>query len=143
MKLPTLISSDESFSSVAEAFVLALRSGENPSIEEFAARFPKYAADIRDEFPLILMAEQLNAHVKKEATASSNPTMIGKYRVTSEIGRGGMGRVYAATQEGLNRQVAIKVVNFSGTEQCDSLIRFQREAKSAGKLNPPEHRSSL
>ena len=137
MKLPTMISADESFSNVAEAFVLALRSGENPSIEEFAARFPKYAADIRDEFPLILMAEQLNAHVKKETAASSNPTMIGKYRVTGEIGRGGMGRVYAATQEGLNRQVAIKVVNFSGTEQCDSLIRFQREAKSAGKMNHP------
>ncbi|MDX1928024.1 MAG: serine/threonine-protein kinase [Pirellulaceae bacterium] len=132
-----MISSDESFSNVAEAFVLALRSGESPSIEEFAARFPKYAADIRDEFPLILMAEQLNAHVKKESSSASTPKMIGRYRVTGEIGRGGMGRVYAATQEGLNRQVAIKVVNFSGTEQCDSLIRFQREAKSAGKMNHP------
>ncbi len=137
MKFATMTDLDESFSNVAEAFVLALRSGENPSIEEFAERFPKYASDIRDEFPLILMAEQLNAHVKKETIAPATPQVIGKYRITGEIGRGGMGRVYAATQEGLNRQVAIKVVNISGTEQCDSLIRFQREAKSAGKMNHP------
>lgn len=132
-----MIDLDESFSNVAEAFVQALRSGKNPSIEEFAARFPKYAADIRDEFPLILMAEQLNLHVKKEAGPNSSPKSIGKYRITGEIGRGGMGIVYAATQDGLNRQVAIKVVNVSGTQQCDSLIRFQREAKSAGKLSHP------
>lgn len=137
MKYSKMTDLDESFSNVAEAFVVALRSGESPSIEEFAARYPKYAADIRDEFPLILMAEQLNAHVKKETSGSSAPQVIGKYRITGEIGRGGMGRVYAATQDGLNRQVAIKVVNVSGTEQCDSLIRFQREAKSAGKMNHP------
>ena len=36
---------------------------------------------------------------------------IGKYRVTQQIGRGGMGTVYAAIDETLHRDVAIKVLN--------------------------------
>ena len=59
---------------------------------------------------------------------------IGKYRIVSELGRGGMGVVYHAHDTVIRRDVAIKVLHEHAIS--DSAVeRFHREARSAGRLS--------
>jgi serine/threonine protein kinase len=62
---------------------------------------------------------------------------IGKYVVTGRIGRGGMGMVYRAYDETLEREVAVKTLNAEGTLDEESRRRFQIEARAAAKLQHP------
>jgi len=64
-------------------------------------------------------------------------TRLGVYEVTAQIGEGGMGQVYRATDTKLKRQVAIKVLPPSLAADADRLARFQREAEVLASLNHP------
>lgn len=61
---------------------------------------------------------------------------VGKYRIVSRLGRGGMGTVYKAVDETLEREVAIKVLN-PDLADSDLLKRFRAEAVTLAKLNHP------
>ena len=65
------------------------------------------------------------------------PEKIGPYTVVSQLGRGGMGTVYKARDESLNRFVAIKVLNEQLVEDATLLQRFVREAQAAAGLSHP------
>jgi serine/threonine protein kinase len=56
-------------------------------------------------------------------------TRLGLYEVTAQIGEGGMGQMYRATDTKLKRQVAIKVLPPAVAVDADRLARFQREAE--------------
>jgi serine/threonine-protein kinase len=62
---------------------------------------------------------------------------IGHYTIVSELGRGGMGVVYKAHEESLNRFVAIKVLGEHLSEDPSFVARFLREAQAAAGLNHP------
>ena len=64
-------------------------------------------------------------------------TKLGRYEIRSKIGEGGMGEVYRARDEKLNRDVAIKVLPATLSENSDRLQRFEQEAQAAGTLNHP------
>ena len=64
-------------------------------------------------------------------------TRLGLYEVTAQIGVGGMGEVYRATDTNLKRQVAIKVFPPSVAADAERLARFQREAEVLASLNHP------
>jgi len=64
-------------------------------------------------------------------------TRLGPYEVTAQIGVGGMGQVYRATDTKLKRQVAIKVLPASVAGDAERLARFQREAEVLASLNHP------
>ena len=64
-------------------------------------------------------------------------TRLGPYEITAQIGVGGMGEVYRATDTGLKRQVAIKVLPESVGDDVQRLARFQREAEVLAALNHP------
>jgi len=63
---------------------------------------------------------------------------IGKYKITSILGKGAMGIVYKALDPDINRDVAIKTIRFDlVSEEGDReemMERFMREAQAAGKL---------
>ena len=62
---------------------------------------------------------------------------LGPYEILAPIGAGGMGEVYRARDPRLSREVAIKVLPASFSQDADRLRRFEQEAKAAGVLNHP------
>jgi Tol biopolymer transport system component len=62
---------------------------------------------------------------------------LGPYEISAQIGAGGMGEVYRAKDPRLGREVAIKVLPASFSEDADRLRRFEQEARAAGILNHP------
>ncbi|MCY7347984.1 MAG: protein kinase, partial [Pyrinomonadaceae bacterium] len=64
-------------------------------------------------------------------------TLDGKYRIESEIGKGGMGTVYLATHVGTERPVAVKVIASEFMQRQEFVERFRREARAAGRLRHP------
>jgi hypothetical protein len=62
---------------------------------------------------------------------------IGKYRLIARVGQGGMGTVYKAKQESLDKIVAVKVMAPSLARHRDFVERFIREAQASGRLNHP------
>jgi serine/threonine protein kinase len=79
-----------------------------------------------------------------DSVAASGPltrterTMLGRYRIDRELGRGAMGMVYLGHDPQLGRQVAIKTMalarEFEGVELVEARARFFREAEMAGRL---------
>jgi serine/threonine protein kinase len=64
-------------------------------------------------------------------------TRLGPYEISAQIGAGGMGEVYRATDTNLARKVAIKVLPESMAADAERLARFDREAKTLAALNHP------
>ena len=67
--------------------------------------------------------------------------MIGRtlshYKVLEKIGEGGMGEVYLAKDTKLDREVAVKVLPATFSENKERLARFEREARLLASLNHP------
>ena len=66
-------------------------------------------------------------------------TTLGPYTIVSQLGSGGMGVVYQATDPRLKRTVAIKLLPSDLTRDETAKQRFLQEAKAASALGPPEH----
>ena len=69
-------------------------------------------------------------------SANALPRIPG-YRIVRRLGEGGMAEVYLAVQLSLQRQVAIKVLNFERAMSEDLAERFEREARTIAKLDHP------
>jgi eukaryotic-like serine/threonine-protein kinase len=66
-----------------------------------------------------------------------NGTRLGPYEIVAPLGAGGMGEVYRARDTRLGRDVAIKVLPPSVSNDPERLRRFELEARAAGALNHP------
>ncbi len=62
---------------------------------------------------------------------------FGSYLLESLIGRGGMGAVYKARQELLDREVAVKVLAPEIIQNAEAVERFRREMRAVGRLDHP------
>src|ERR1051325_6700567 len=72
-----------------------------------------------------------------DQTEGDRPEKFGPYRVQDRIGAGGMGVVYLALDEALQRQVALKTLLPALAADPEFVARFKREAQSAAALNHP------
>ena len=64
-------------------------------------------------------------------------TKLGPYEILAQIGAGGMGEVYRATDARLGRTVAIKILPDSFSDSAEMKQRFEREARTVAALNHP------
>ena len=92
---------------------------------------PAYAAAAN----LIVDDQQVERHL--EARAFQAGQNIGRYRINSLLGEGGMGRVYLAEDTKLRRKVSIKFLSKAVTRDHKRLLRFEQEARAASALNHP------
>lgn len=75
-------------------------------------------------------------HTPLFTTAPRTPVRVGRYRILSKIGEGGMGVVYEAQQDHPRRTVALKLIR-SVLPSREMLRRFELEAEVLGKLRHP------
>ena len=123
---------------VAEEYFLAVERGERPSLSNYAERYPKIAAEIRELFPaLTLVGSSLNAASEGSPQGQRTVRKLGDYQLIREIGRGGMGIVYEAEQLSLGRRVALKVLPYAAMLDKQQLARFKNEARAAATLVHP------
>ena len=114
-----------------------LNSGETVDLERIAREHPDIAAELNRQL------EAFRALVPDDARAGGewgeDPTLgiLGDYRLRRKVGRGGMGVVYDAWQNSMDRRVALKVLPSGIASDSKSVTRFVREARVAGQLHHP------
>jgi serine/threonine protein kinase len=64
-------------------------------------------------------------------------TILGRYHLIKQIGRGGMGDVWQGEDPRLHRQIAIKTLPVQKQQDDEFVLRFEREARAAAALNHP------
>lgn len=62
---------------------------------------------------------------------------VGRYRVLSLLGKGGMGQVYLAEDTRLHRKVSLKFLSAEAIADQEHILRFEQEARAASALNHP------
>ena len=115
---------------------------ENPSIEEYARRNRRFADEIRQIFPLVENLERwkndnemecLRRNVRDEFPLRR----LGPYQFLGELGRGGMGIVFAVVQE-LRTPLALKLFPWRFATDMEQWKEcFRREASTIAGLRHP------
>ncbi|MEM7474068.1 MAG: serine/threonine-protein kinase [Planctomycetota bacterium] len=147
--------SEQSIDKIIAEFMLAAEQGDSPSPEEFIERYPEYEKDLREFFAVhrqfssssqasgivgSVSASNTNVPYLKQAESSiSNnpPRFLGDYEILEEIDRGGMGVVYRAQDQKLNRIVALKLIRSGELASQEEVQRFMSEAEAAATLTHP------
>jgi len=133
--------SEDPIEKIAESFVERCQRGERPTIEEYVAKHPNLAQEIRAILPTLLVMEEMAGSGAGPVGATSKRPggdvlqHLGEYRILREIGRGGMGVVYEAVQETLGRRVALKILPAGSLKDKSRIERFLREARAAARLH--------
>ncbi|TWT96490.1 serine/threonine protein kinase [Neorhodopirellula pilleata] len=129
----------ERLDQLLQEYLASCRRGDSPDIELYAQAHPALADEIRELFPVVEFAEHLNADASDHVhfTPTRQAMQLGPFHLTREIGSGGMGVVYEATQPPLNQKFAVKVQKGFSTNSAVSQSRFTREAQAASRLHHP------
>jgi len=130
---------------ILEQYLEGIEQGSLRDAACFAARFPEHEAQLA---PYLRSIELLHRRAFEDSTDQGRtgdtqqalgplPLALGDYKITREIGRGGMGVVYEARQLSLDRCVALKVLPLAGLLDQKQLARFKNEAQAAAQLHHP------
>jgi eukaryotic-like serine/threonine-protein kinase len=130
---------------------LRARDHAIPRVEEYLRRFPAEATVVHEVFRHLAddhstvyangtSCPSLGSSLKTVPPMSEDaaePLELPGYTHLREVGRGAMGRVYAAIQEPLGRTVAIKTIWAGTAASQEEVERFRAEAESAARLDHP------
>lgn len=123
---------------VLAEFSQRCRQGETPDVEQYVQQYPHLSGQIREALPALKTLHDLTPSAARRKPPSldlNRPEQIGDYHVVREIGRGGMGIVYYAVQQSLDRPVALKVLPQRALLDAVAQERFRREALIAAQLH--------
>ena len=123
-----------------EQFVDRCTGGDQPDPDAFARDFPGVLQRaIAERCRRFLQFDDWVGHQPASADDAPAPSgrMFGDFLIQEELGRGGMGIVYLAHQQSLNRRVALKVMASGLSLSKRHVERFRREATAAAQLHHP------
>ncbi len=115
---------------VFEEWRLRADHGKPPDPESVIRAHPEIEGELRLRFEAVQMLDSEFAQGRMHRP----PARVGAYRIVRELGRGGMGVVYEAVQETMDRRVALKVLFPSVVPAGHAVGRFRQEARIAGSL---------
>ena len=107
-----------------------INKGEELDPGEIIRDYPDLAAELLLELETYQSIHSLEAPLEPLGT-------LGDYTLRRQIGRGGMGVVYDAWENSMDRRVALKVLPAGVAADTRAAPRFLREAQTAGKLSHP------
>ncbi|MDQ3665212.1 MAG: protein kinase, partial [Acidobacteriota bacterium] len=108
---------------------------DNDLLTEVESLFSSF--DKSDDFMETPAVAQVADIFESDTKRLETGACFGHYEIIRQIGIGGMGEVYLAKDQKLNRRVAIKILNEKFSRDESNLKRFVREAKAASALNHP------
>lgn len=125
---------DSDLQDVIAKALLALESEGAAGVERIMSEHPHYKEQIRRR---LSEASKEDAARTQENQDWHEPEWIGEFKILEIIGSGGMGIVYKARHERLDRVVALKIMRGHATSTQKARQRFLREARVASRLSHP------
>jgi len=125
------------------------RGNGQQRLEEAIRLHPDLEQDLRELFATAQMAEDLavlhsvslsdtiRQPQRPRGSGSAVGSRVGEYEIQGEIGRGGMGVVYRAWQQSLQRTVALKMIPNAAFASSQDVARLRIEALAAARLQHP------
>ncbi|MEZ6151954.1 MAG: serine/threonine-protein kinase [Pirellulaceae bacterium] len=128
------------FYDLIEALTDRYQRGESIDLRELVTEYPQYAERLVAVVPTLQWIGRVrhvgaSEHVLAQALTAAKS--LNDFKITREIGRGGMGIVYEAEQLSLSRTVALKILPLATTLPERKIQRFKLEARAAAALNHP------
>jgi serine/threonine protein kinase/Flp pilus assembly protein TadD len=125
-----------------EAYLAELESGHMPDRHVFLAKHPEIAGVLTECLDALQFVHAVTPRLQPRSGEPAGgieelqpATPLGDFQIVGEVGRGGMGVVYEATQLSLGRRVALKVLPFAAALDARQLQRFKNEAQAAAQLH--------
>ncbi|NLZ62170.1 MAG: serine/threonine protein kinase [Lentisphaerae bacterium] len=112
------------------------REGRFVPPEVFAHRYPEFESELLELLPAIQAMEMLGQTVALPPPPNiSYPEHLGEFTLLQRLGSGGMGTVFKAVQQSLNRVVAIKILSPFLADKEEQRKKFENEARIIAQLH--------
>lgn len=116
----------------------ALDKGDHEEAERIFEAYPEIGEEFRTPLRgLYLLGREARQRNVESQSEANEVKRLGDFELGEELGRGGMGIVYAARQISLQRDVALKILPFTAVLDPRQVARFQNEAQAAASLHHP------
>ena len=129
---PPVPPGDSSSDPLLERCILAFEDGRQAEIDEVMAQYPERASELRQR-----LQELQELGILAPPTRPAIPKRLGDFELLRPLGHGGMGFVFLARQESLQREVALKLVRPEQLYFPGARERFRREVLAVARLEHP------
>ena len=128
---------DHDLSGLFDQYAAAMDQGDLELAESILDTFPEMTDDFQTQLRGLYLLGKTSWEQQELATSASDiePRRLGDFDLEYELGRGGMGIVYAARQRSLQRRVALKILPFTAVLDPRQVARFRNEAQAAASLH--------
>lgn len=134
--MPDPVDTEEQVAGLVEEYLEMLRNNCAPALEAFVAAHPEVADELRELLQGMVEMESLSVSTHSAAVHPSHyPEILGGYRLLERIGAGGMGTVFRAMQESLNREVAVKILSPAWNDDDRHRKAFENESRLIAALH--------
>ena len=132
-------SGDSHLARLFDELCTRLEAGQTVDLESYRDQHPEQAEELSDLLPAVQLLFDLRDAETAASALHTEPEIgvLGDFRLIRQLGRGGMGVVFAAEQISLGRRVALKVLPFASVLKPTELQRFQNEIQIAAGLDHP------